>query len=397
MGVTLDDEGLESGINLHEVFHLLQVGTGSEERFAVFILESIGDEGTVGSVEIRICERVPEAPCGSVRHVIHLHRPCLVVEAAAEINHAQIEKREAVAEVAQVDKVFLSGGDEDAVTELQVSVDCSVGIRRSGYVVMDLLFLSGGEVRVGFEHRAEAVLDVFETRGVHVGVMQREAHLSELLSVEFGFLGVVAAGAGERLLIHEAAETDAYLLAIGYQVTGFGSRDTHLVHFACELELEFRCFGIAEVEFKHDIGVLTVVITGAVSAFTYSLIFGEIDSFWGHFFNGGLINGDAAKPLNGGLNQLDVTGLLVGHFCYLGILGVMAVKGVKKAFKTDLATSGLEDADNTDILQTDCGRDDVDVGVAELMARETIGVLFVGPDEPADVTEGVALERFKDT
>lgn len=69
-----------------------------------------------------------------------------------------------------------------------------------------------------------------------MGVMQREAHLGKLPGIVLRLLRVVAAGAGEGLLIHQPAETDAYLLAVGYQVTGFRSRDTHLVHFACEFE-----------------------------------------------------------------------------------------------------------------------------------------------------------------
>ena len=52
-----------------------------------------------------------------------------------------------------------------------------------------------------------------------------------------------------------------------------------------------------------------------------------------------------------GSYQFYVFRLLVGHFCDLGILGVMAVKGIEKALETDFATSGLEDADDTDVLQ----------------------------------------------
>ena len=65
---------------------------------------------------------------------------------------------------------------------------------------------------------------------------------------------------------------------------------------------------------------------------------------------------------------------------------VMSVEDIKKALKSDLTTSGLEDADDTDVLQTDGGRDDVNIGAAELVPRQTISVLFVGPNKAADVT-----------
>ena len=195
MGVAFDDECLESGINLHHLLHLLQVGSGTEERSAVLVFETIADEGAVGRVEVLVGKSVPEAACGSIGHMVDLHCPRLVVEAAAEIDHAKVEEWIAVAEVAEVYEVFPAGGHEDAVTELQVAMDSRVGVRSSGDVIMHLPLLHRCEVRISLQHGVEPVFDILETGGVHMRVMQFEAHLCELARVHVRAFRIISARA----------------------------------------------------------------------------------------------------------------------------------------------------------------------------------------------------------
>lgn len=85
--------------------------------------------------------------------------------------------------------------DEDAVGELQVAVDGSVGIGCGGDEGVDLLFLLRREEGVVVEETEESVFDVLELSGIHMRGVQAFAQLRKLACVGLGHLGVVAAGA----------------------------------------------------------------------------------------------------------------------------------------------------------------------------------------------------------
>ena len=96
------------------------------------------------------------------------------------------------------------------------------------------------------------------------------------------------------------------------------------------------------------------------------------------------------------LHEGEVESLGVRQFRQLGIVAVMPVKDVEKPLQADLAATCTKDTDDTDILQPDRGRDNIQVGVSELVSRQAISVLFIARDKTADVAQGVALEFLED-
>ena len=140
VGIALDHQRLEARENLHLLHHFVHIGIGTEILFG---------------------KAIPETRSRSIGHVVYLHRPALVIEAGAEIDHTDIEHRIAIAEIAQVNEIRRTHSvllREDTITELQVAMQCRIRIRHSRYIIMDLLFLLGCEIRVVRQHLVVALL-----------------------------------------------------------------------------------------------------------------------------------------------------------------------------------------------------------------------------------------------
>ena len=91
----------------------------------------------------------------------------LLAQAAADIDHSQVEEVVAVAEIAQVDEIALVAG-EDGVAELQVAVDGCILVRGIGDELAYLVLLCRTEERILRNQAVVAILDVLELRGVHL-------------------------------------------------------------------------------------------------------------------------------------------------------------------------------------------------------------------------------------
>ena len=64
------------------------------------------------------------------------------------------------------------------------------------------------------------------------------------------------------------------------------------------------------------------------------------------------------------MHEGEVESLGVRQFRQLGIVAVMPVKDVEKPLQADLAATCTKDTDDTDILQPDRRRDNIQVGVS---------------------------------
>ena len=124
MGIPLDNERFQTGINLHLFHYLFHVSAGSK---------------------ILARKSIPKACGGCIGHVILLQSPTLVIETAAQIHHANVEHRIAVTEIPEVNEILLAHSVffyENTIGELQVTVDSCVCIRRcSDKIVYFLLTL----------------------------------------------------------------------------------------------------------------------------------------------------------------------------------------------------------------------------------------------------------------
>ena len=259
MRITLNHNCLETGVNLHLFHHFLHV------RICAEVLKR---------------KSVPETGSRCIGHMIHLHRPTLVVQTAAQIDHTDVEHRIAVTEIAQVNEigcthaVFLG---EDSVTELQVTVNSGVSVRGCRNEITQFLFLLSRKIGISIQHVIETVFDVLKLGCIYMHRMQFLAHLRELTSVFRCFLGIVATCARIGFLTIDTAEADSHLLAVCHQVTRFGCRNTHIIHFLRQLQFERSRLEIAEVHLHHDRRIRLMVITCTVGAFAGAYIVVQIN------------------------------------------------------------------------------------------------------------------------
>ena len=91
-----------------------------------------------------------------------------------------------------------------------------VTVRSSGYKRMYLLFLLSRKERISLQEPVQTVFDVLKLLSIYMDSMQFLAKPCELARVFLYSLGLISAGARVRAFAIHAAETDAYLLAIGH-------------------------------------------------------------------------------------------------------------------------------------------------------------------------------------
>ena len=109
---------------------------------------------------------------------------------AAQIHHRNVEEGIPVAEIAQVDEIFLVAS-ENGVPVLQVTVDSCIGI---GYVcdkAGQVLLFRRGEEGTLLQETEVAVLDIFKLGGVHMDLVQIPAHLGKFFGIFLHLLRIV--------------------------------------------------------------------------------------------------------------------------------------------------------------------------------------------------------------
>ena len=113
-------------------------------------------------------------------------------------------------------------------------------------------------------------------------IVQLFAHLCELACILFGAFGLFSAGARVGAFALQPLELYACLLSVGHQVAGLRCRYADGVHFLRQLQLFDGGFGVAEIEFEHQVRILLVVITCTVGAFAGADIVVEVNGLWCH-------------------------------------------------------------------------------------------------------------------
>lgn len=73
----------------------------------------------------------------------------------------------------------------------------------------------------------------------------------------------------------------------------------------------------------------------------------------------------------------------------------MAIDGIEEAHQTHLTATGRQDTDDTNVLYADCRRDNIEIGVSQLMPCQTVSVLFVLLDQTLHVPERLATESIE--
>ena len=116
-------------------------------------------------------------------------------------------------------------------------MNSGVAVRSRSNERVNLLFLLRREERISLQEPVQTVFDVLKLRGIYVYGMQFLAKSRELARVFLYSLGLVSAGARIRAFALHAAETDAYLLAVGHQITRLRRRNTHFIYFLRQRQL----------------------------------------------------------------------------------------------------------------------------------------------------------------
>ena len=82
--------------------------------------------------------------------------------------------------------------------------------------------------------------------------------------------------------------------------------------------------------------------------------------------------------------------MVIGQFRQCLVVGVVPVKGIEHTQQSHLSAALTEDSYDTYVLQSYGRRDDIQVGVAQLMARQSIGVLFILGAQTVRIANGLA-------